>query len=86
MYFCVNFTIISERINFYFQDVIKDTLKLTATNSKIKILEEVSELVGVVLKVLTIESALRSAKYANIEGKSTVSLDNVESVLVQMVC
>ncbi|KAF5301355.1 hypothetical protein FQA39_LY10753 [Lamprigera yunnana] len=67
------------------QDVIKEILKLNDKESKPKITEEAVELVKEITKALVVESAMRAARQASLENKSTVTLENVETMLLQLV-
>ncbi|KAF5307176.1 hypothetical protein FQR65_LT00692 [Abscondita terminalis] len=69
----------------FHSDVIKESLKLRFKDTKTKITEEAVELVKEITKAMVIESAIRAAKQANMRDDLVVSLNNVETMLLQLV-
>jgi len=65
-------------------EVIKETIKLQHSDAKSKTTEEVVELIKEVAKVLVIEAAIRAAKQASAENKSSVNISHVETILPQL--
>lgn len=70
---------------FVLQEVIKEILKTQYTNSRNKITDEALEAITEILRVLVVETAIRAAKQAVQEKKTTVSLEHLENVLPQIV-
>lgn len=68
----------------YRTDTLKEVVKSQLANQKTKFNEEPFELLNELLKVITVEAALRASKVANSENKTTVSLEHVEKILAQI--
>lgn len=68
-----------------FQETIKDIVTQNFTNSKIKISDDALSLLKELLKILVVEMAVRSIEQAKDEGVSTVTNDQVETILSQIV-
>lgn len=67
------------------QELLKEIMKTQFTNSKMKITEDVLSLINEISKAIVVEAAIRAAKHATITGKKRVELEQVETVLPQMV-
>ncbi|KAK5647459.1 hypothetical protein RI129_002351 [Pyrocoelia pectoralis] len=65
-------------------NIIKETLRLSYKDTKTKITEEALELVKEVTRVMVVEAAMRAAKQAFSENKTTVNVNHVESMILQM--
>ncbi|CAH1116608.1 unnamed protein product [Phaedon cochleariae] len=65
-------------------DIIKEALKTKFANQKNKISDEAVELVAEITKILVIETAARAIKQAKLENRSRVSLEQVETILPQL--
>lgn len=60
-------------------------MKTQFTNSKMKITEDVLSLINEISRAIVVEAAIRAAKHATITGKKRVELEQVETVLPQIV-
>ncbi|KAL1513671.1 hypothetical protein ABEB36_003051 [Hypothenemus hampei] len=65
-------------------EVIKELLKSTFSNSKNKISEDAIELMVDIAKLMVVEYSARACQQAQMESKSVVTLDHVESILAEM--
>ncbi|KAK5647571.1 hypothetical protein RI129_002463 [Pyrocoelia pectoralis] len=65
-------------------NIIKETLRLSYKDTKTKITEEALELVKEVTRVMVVEAAMRAAKQTFSENKTTVNVNHVESMILQM--
>ncbi|XP_017772346.1 PREDICTED: centromere protein X-like [Nicrophorus vespilloides] len=63
---------------------IRDILKSQFTNGKIKINEEPVSLIAKLVKVMTVESAMRAAAEAEANRKTTVDLNHIETVITNL--
>ena len=64
---------------------MKEIIKSQFSNGKTRISEDAVDVMSKIVKVLTIEAAIRSAKFATAENKTTVTLSHVETILPQIV-
>ncbi|XP_066262616.1 centromere protein X-like [Euwallacea similis] len=65
-------------------DVIKELLRSKFTNPKSKISVDAIHIITELARTMVIEAAARACYQAQLEEKTVVTLDNVESILVQM--
>ncbi|KAH1007052.1 hypothetical protein HUJ04_004333, partial [Dendroctonus ponderosae] len=65
-------------------DIVKELLKSKFNNSKNKISDEAVDLVVEIAKVMAIEASARACYQAQLEDKTTVTLDQVECILAQL--
>nr|CAI5830877.1 unnamed protein product [Callosobruchus analis] len=66
-------------------DIIKDVIKSQCTNQKNKITDDAVELVSEIAKALVLEASLRASKVASNEKKVLVTLEDIESILPQLI-
>lgn len=55
------------------------------TNPKNKISDEAVDLIGEIMKTITVEAAVRASMQASSENKQSVTLEHVETILPQLV-
>ncbi|XP_031328090.1 centromere protein X-like [Photinus pyralis] len=76
---------IYSKITTEFQNnIIKETLRISYKDTKTKITEEALELVKEVTRAMVVEAAMRAAKEAFSENKTTVNVNHVENMILQM--
>ncbi|XP_022188615.1 centromere protein X [Nilaparvata lugens] len=66
-------------------ETIKHILKKTFTEPKTKISDDAVRVLAEVLRLYTIEAALRSGVQASREASSTVSINHIEKILPQLI-
>nr|XP_008195980.1 PREDICTED: centromere protein X-like isoform X1 [Tribolium castaneum] len=77
-------SIISKVNTAFKNDVIKETLKSTFANPKTKITDDAVDLMTELSKFIVVESCLRAAKQCSSQNRTTVTLNDMESVLPQI--
>nr|CAD7263793.1 unnamed protein product [Timema shepardi] len=69
----------------YTYEAVKEIMKLSFTDPKIRVSDDVSQLVSEVVSVLAVEATLRACDAASKDGLSTVHLEHVGKILPQLV-
>nr|CAD7573153.1 unnamed protein product [Timema californicum] len=69
---------------FHLGGAVKEIMKLSFTDPKIRVSDDVSQLVSEVVSVLAVEATLRACDAASKDGLSTVHLEHVGKILPQL--
>ncbi|XP_044263192.1 centromere protein X-like [Tribolium madens] len=76
---------IISKVNTCFKnDIIKEVLKSNFVNPRTKISDDSVDLVTELSKYIVVESCLRAAKQCSTQNRTTVTLNDMESVLPQI--
>nr|CAD7431715.1 unnamed protein product [Timema monikensis] len=65
-------------------EAVKEIMKLSFTDPKIRVSDDVSQLVSEVVSILAVEATLRACDGASKDGLSTVHLEHVGKILPQL--